>query len=280
MTIVRSLGSGSSGNALLIETDGCCIAVDCGIGPRALVSGLRAASRRLKDLDAVLVTHEHADHIRSLPQVLAGRVPVLATAGTARGCGLASTAVEHVRDGRPVTVGQAEVTPLSVMHDAAEPCGYFLQCGGSAITVLTDLGAAHESLHPFLAASNLIVIEANHDERMLRGGPYPAHLKRRVLSDVGHLSNADCAALLVAALPLDGRVRTVWLAHLSTTNNRPELARAAVDAALVERGVDARVIPLPRYDNDVVWNPADVERPPRQLGFDFGTPDTNRRYVG
>ena len=270
MTVVRSLGSGSSGNALLVQTESCLIAVDCGISPRALVSGLRAAGRRLADLDAVLLTHEHADHVRSLPQVLAGRVPVLATRGTPSAARLPAAVWEPVRANVPFTVQDFEVTPLAVSHDAAEPCGYHLRCRGATLTVLTDLGVAHESLHPYLATSDLVVLEANHDEQLLRCGPYPAHLKRRVLSDAGHLSNADCGSLLAAALTVDGRSRTVWLAHLSTTNNRPELARAAVRGALTGRGVDAQVIALPRHGHDVTWSPAYAARRPTQLGFDLG----------
>jgi phosphoribosyl 1,2-cyclic phosphodiesterase len=270
VTVVRSLGSGSSGNALLVESEDCLIAVDCGIGARELVSGLRAAGRTLAELDAVLLTHEHTDHIRALPPVIAGKVPVLATAGTARAARLPMAAWEPVRAGAPVSIKWLEVTPLAVSHDAAEPCGYFVRCGACAIAVFTDLGSPHESLHPYLAASDLVVLEANHDEHLLRRGPYPAHLKRRVLSDVGHLSNVDCGSLLAAALPLDGRTRTVWLAHLSTTNNRPELARTTVRHALAAHGVDAEVVSLPRYRQDVVWTPAMASRRPVQLGLELG----------
>lgn len=269
MIVVRSLGSGSSGNALLVDTGDCLIAVDCGIGPRALAAGLRAAGRTLSDLDAVLLTHEHTDHVRSLPQVVASKVPVLATPGTARAAMLPIAGWVPVRAHSRVMVKSAEVTALPVSHDAAEPCGYHLRSRTRVITILTDLGIAQESLHQYLADSDLIVLEANHDEQMLRHGPYPAHLKRRVLSSKGHLSNADCGSLLVAALPDDGRQRTVWLAHLSATNNRPELAGAAVGTVLKDHGIAARVVPLPRYAHDVVWQPATPETRSTQLGFDF-----------
>lgn len=267
MIVVRSLGSGSSGNAVLVDTGDCLLVVDCGIGPRALAQGLRAAGRRVEDLDAVLLTHEHTDHVRSLPTVVARRVPVLATPGTARATRLPIAGWHPVRPHGTLKLGLTEVTPLPVSHDAAEPCGYYLRSQSQAVTILTDLGIAHESLHDYLATSDLIVLEANHDEAMLRLGPYPAHLKRRVLSPTGHLSNTDCGSLLVAALPADNRSRTVWLAHLSATNNRPELARATVQAALTEHGRQAEVSPLPRYGQDVVWQSG--PKAPAQLGLEF-----------
>lgn len=253
MITLRSLGSGSSGNAILIESGDVAVMVDCGVGVRTLAHALRASGRRLADLDAVLLTHEHTDHVRALPQVVANRVRVIATPGTARATMLPLTAWTPIRSRRPIQVAGLEVTSLSVSHDAAEPCGYFLRDQGGAVTILTDLGAAEASLLPYLAASDLIVLEANHDVAMLQRGPYPAHLKRRVLSNKGHLSNDDCGSLLTAALSADGRCRTVWLAHLSVTNNRPELAQATVAAALAAAGWEVPVVPLPRYDHTVVW---------------------------
>lgn len=267
MIVVRSLGSGSSGNALLVDTGDCLLVVDCGIGPRALAQGLRAAGRRFEDLDAVLLTHEHTDHVRSLPTVVARQVPVLATPGTARATRLPIAGWQPVRSHVTLKLGMTEVTPLPVSHDAVEPCGYYVRTQSQAVTILTDLGVAHESLHDYLAASDLIVVEANHDEQMLRLGPYPAHLKRRVLSPTGHLSNAACGSLLVAALPAESRTRTIWLAHLSATNNRPELARTTVQGALAEHGRLAEVLPLPRHGQDVVWQSGPTA--PAQLGFEF-----------
>lgn len=267
MIVVRSLGSGSSGNALLVDTGDCLLVVDCGIGPRALVHGLHAAGRRFEDLDAVLLTHEHTDHVRSLPTIVARQVPVLATPGTARATRLPIAGWQPVRPHGTLKLGLTEVTALPVSHDAAEPCGYYLRSQSRAVTILTDLGIAHESLHDYLAASDLIVLEANHDEAMLRFGPYPAHLKRRVRSPTGHLSNAECGSLLVTALPADNRARTIWLAHLSATNNRPELARTTVQAALSEHGRQAKVLPLPRYGQDIVWQSGPTA--PAQLGLEF-----------
>jgi phosphoribosyl 1,2-cyclic phosphodiesterase len=246
--------------------------VDCGIGTRALASGLRLANRSISDLDAVLLTHEHTDHVRALPKIVASQVSVVATAGTARATRLPIASWTHVRGRTSMPLRSLEITALAVSHDAAEPCGYHIRCQSHAITVLTDLGAGHPSLHDFLAESDLIVLEANHDEAMLRAGPYPAHLKRRVLSTSGHLSNADCGSLLTEALPANGRARTIWLAHLSTTNNRPDLAESSVRTALQAQGRNDHVVALPRYNHDVAWQSADTDPAPAQLRMDLSLP--------
>jgi len=264
---VRSLGSGSSGNALLIDAGTTSLVVDCGIGPRALVAGLAAANRTIGELKAVLLTHEHVDHVRALPRVAKEGVPLIATTGTARAAGVPPKSVESVRDGREVRIAEASVVPIGVSHDAAEPCGYHIRLAGIAVTVVTDLGRPEPALLEYLAASDLIVLEANHDEALLRAGPYPAHLKRRVLSPTGHLSNADCGRLLGDALATSARSPTVWLAHLSTTNNRPALARQAVERALVVRGLTPPVVPLPRHGHELVWRPGEHRRVAVQLSL-------------
>lgn len=264
---VRSLGSGSSGNALLIEGGKTSLVVDCGVGPRALAAGLRASDRAVRDLDAVLLTHEHVDHVRALPRVVKDGVPLIATLGTARAANVPSSSVEPVAPGREVGVAGASVTAIGVSHDAAEPCGYHIRLAEIAITVVTDLGRREPALLDYLAGSDLIVLEANHDEALLRAGPYPAHLKRRVLSPTGHLSNADCGRLLGDALAGSRRSPTVWLAHLSTTNNRPALARQTVEQALAARGLTPPVVPLPRHGHDLVWRPGEQRRAAVQLSL-------------
>ena len=255
---VRNLGSGSSGNALLVDAGDTVVAIDCGVGPQALLAGLQASGRRAEQLDAVLLTHEHVDHVRSLPQVSRWGVPVVATSGTARATASVARSYEEIRRSRPMQVGSLEITAIDVSHDAAEPCGFHLRAAGVSVTILTDLGSANGDLVEYLGAADLIVIEANHDEAMLRSGPYPAHLKRRVLSATGHLSNADCGRLLAAALAGDQRARTIWLAHLSRTNNRPILARQTVERALAAHGVAQPVVPLLRHGHEQVWPSGEV----------------------
>lgn len=268
--VVRSLGSGSSGNALLIDHGGTSLIVDCGVGPRALIAGLKAAGRAVGEVDAVLLTHEHVDHVRSLPRILKEGVPLVATAGTARAAGLAAAATEAIALGRDTAIAGASVIAIGVSHDAAEPCGYHVRMAGIAVTIVTDLGRPEPALAAYLAASDLIVLEANHDEALLRRGPYPAHLKRRVLSATGHLSNADCGRLLGDALAGSRRRPTVWLAHLSTTNNRPPLARRTVQRALAERGLTPPVVAIPRHGHDLVWQPGEPSGEAVQLSFAIG----------
>ena len=255
---VRSLGSGSSGNALLVESATTAVLVDCGVGARGLAAGLASAGRSLRALDAVLISHEHSDHVRSLPNVVRAAVPILTTNGTARAAHVPSPLWHEVRAGFPVRVGDLTITPTGVSHDAAEPCGFHLRAADAAVTIVTDIGRPNDAIADFVADSDLIVLEANHDEQMLRFGPYPSYLKRRVLSDVGHLSNADCAALLARALRTGGRSRSIWLAHLSQTNNRPRLAEQAVAQHLVQTGTAHAVAALPRHGHALVWRADDT----------------------
>lgn len=262
---VQSLGSGSSGNALLIETTTQSFVIDCGIGPRALKTALAAYGRDLSTITALFLSHEHSDHVRSLGSFERAAVPIIATTGTARAADVAKHLWQEIRPESPIRIGKAEITALPVQHDAAEPCGYVFTIEESRIVVLTDLGCATESLREAVGAADLVVIEANHDEQMLRRGPYPAYLKQRVLSPQGHLSNVACADFLVDAFAGSAHIRTVWLAHLSQTNNRPGLATTAVEAALAAHGHAFPVSALPRTRRGPVWQPGAVSLPPRQL---------------
>ena len=222
------------------------------------------------DLAAVLLTHEHADHVRSLPNVVRAGVPVLATRGTALAAGVPTRVWEDVTIGRATAVGRLAVTPIGVSHDAAEPCGYHIQANGTAITVITDIGRADEAIDGYIADSDLVVLEANHDDAMLRHGPYPLHLKRRVLSDVGHLSNDDCGRTLARALTGATRPRTIWLAHLSHVNNRPRLAVQTVARILTERGMVHPIVPLARYGHETVWRSDEAPSFALQLALPLG----------
>lgn len=253
---VRNLGSGSSGNALLVEANDAALLVDCGIGKRQLAAGLAAAGRTAASLSAVLVTHEHGDHIRSLPDLDRAGVTTVATANTLRAVAQDARVLELAVPGTPLTADGFEITVLPVSHDAADPCGFTIAAGNHRITVLTDLGTPDEALRDAVGASDLVVLEANHDELMLRAGPYPAHLKRRVLSTTGHLSNADYAKLLVGALRGGPRRPTVWLAHLSQTNNRPNVAERAVRDALAAAGLALTITAMARTGHQQTWRPA------------------------
>jgi len=253
---VQSLGSGSSGNAFLITTPESTVLVDCGVGIRTINAALRTREMTVTDIDAICVTHEHSDHIRTLPKVIHRDVELYATGGTARRSAIPASQHTRAIEQEPVSIQGITIWPLPVAHDAIEPCGFMAELpGGARITVLTDLGSWHDSLKDFVRASDLIVLEANHDEDMLRYGPYPAYLKRRVASDVGHLSNRHCGLALAETLHGTTHRPEIWLAHLSEHNNRPGLAESTVRDALNEQDLDLAVTALPRKSPGEIWTP-------------------------
>ena len=252
---VQSLGSGSSGNALLLDDSDSSVLVDCGLGPRLLAKALAAANRRIEDIGIVLITHEHIDHVRGLKGLTRHGARFIASAGTAFAAGLPPPSWEEIRMGASIRAGGFTVTALAVSHDAEEPCGYHIAAAsGGKVVVLTDLGRRDDSLLDPLSEANLIILEANHDIQMLRTGPYPQHLKRRVLSPTGHLSNADCGDLLATSLCRVSNPGVVWLAHLSQTNNRPQLAVSTVRQSLAAAGVATNVVALPRQATGPTWS--------------------------
>jgi phosphoribosyl 1,2-cyclic phosphodiesterase len=237
---LQVLASGSSGNAIFVSVGGTRLLIDAGIAYSALTKALAAIDERVSDLTAVLVSHEHVDHGRCLPD-LCNRQPsvsVLASRGTARVLERRDgvpCAGQHLRDGSALEVGDLRVTPFAVSHDAAEPLGFRLEHGDFALAVATDLGTATTGVRDMLAGCRVLVVEANHDPGMLWSGPYPEFLKRRIASDVGHLSNAQAAELLDSTAGPD--LDVVLLAHLSRKNNTPGCALATVTAAFDRPGV-------------------------------------------
>ena len=252
-TTVQSLGSGSSGNGFLITHHNTVILLDCGVGIRSLQRGLRERSRTLDGLDAIVVTHEHSDHVRTLSSFVGRDVPIVSTVGTRRRANIPPPQWEAISFARPLEIGEVTVWAIGVSHDAAEPCGYLLETPTSSVSIFTDLGCWNDAVAEAAGASDLVVLESNHDEVMLRRGPYPMHLKRRVASDVGHLSNAACAMALAEVLQGGATEPEIWLAHLSETNNLPELAAATTVEALATRDVVVPVTALPRRAPGPVW---------------------------
>lgn len=279
---VQSLGSGSSGNAFLIQRGDHLVLLDCGIGIRTIRQALAKRNRRLDQIDAVLLTHEHIDHVRTLPQVLAAETPVIATRGTFDMLRIPGNQWLPISAPRSVDVAGMSIWALPVHHDASEPCGYLVEMPEARITIITDLGSWHERLEGAIAASDLVVLEANHDDDMLRRGPYPPHLKRRVASAVGHLSNLECATAIAGMARAGRSTPDVWLAHLSETNNCPGLAEATVREVVAKVDVELPVRALPRREPGPIWAPPSIRtrRPytpfeeshrnagPTQLGFD------------
>lgn len=234
---IASLASSSKGNALYIEAGGVRLLIDAGISARKLCQGLDSLQVPPGELDAIIITHEHQDHIRGLERFsrLHPHIPLLATAGTAEACrALGIDRVEAcLRDGQSLRLGNAELIPFSTQHDAREPIGLRLEAGATSLGLCTDLGCTPFTVREALDGVHLLVLEANYDEAMLARGPYPGFLKRRVGGDQGHLSNLQARELLRRLL--HPGLGAVLLAHLSEKNNRPEVALTAVGQALWEQ---------------------------------------------
>ena len=226
-----SLGSGSRGNALLVRSHGACVLVDCGFGPRELERRMALRGMHPRDLDGVLVTHEHSDHAGGVA-ALARRhgLTVFASAGTARAARFDGVRLEVLVGERREHIGDLEVLPVTVPHDAREPCQFVLGHRARSLGVLTDLGSVTPLVRERFGACDALLLECNHDREMLASGPYPWPLKQRVGGDWGHLSNTQAAELLAASR--HAALQHVVAAHLSEQNNAPARARAALEAVL------------------------------------------------
>lgn len=228
------LGSGSAGNGLLVEAGRTRVLLDCGFPLREAQVRLARLKVDPGELDALLVTHEHEDHAGGVARLAARHgIPVYLTHGTRRALKpalLPSTDV-HLIDGHtPFAVGDLEIHPFPVPHDAREPVQFVFTDGAVRLGVLTDTGSPTPHIPAMLNGCHGLVLECNHEPEMLEKGPYPSPLKRRVAGRYGHLANPAAAALLES---LDtGPLQHLVAAHLSQTNNTPELARRALAQAL------------------------------------------------
>ncbi len=236
---VLSLGSSSSGNALLIEFGSRRVLVDAGLSSREIALRLEAARCPPRSIRCVLLTHEHRDHARGAERFSVRHgVPVACVAETLEAMDLSRAHLAAwcpIDPGREMDLDGVRVLPFPVPHDAASPIGFVLEGEGVRVGVALDLGHATALVEQRLRGCHVLVVESNHDGRMLREGPYPWHLKQRIASRLGHLSNEEAASLL--ARSADGSCRAVVLAHLSERNNTQALARAAASAALARAGL-------------------------------------------
>lgn len=232
------LGSGSRGNAAVVATSQTRLLVDAGFRRRELVRRLTAAGHHPEALDAVLITHEHSDHVAGLDRLAAKQpIAVYINEGTRSALGKTGEGLERVEtfvSGASFTVGDIEVTPFTIPHDAADPVAFRFRAEGVRLVVVTDLGYLAENVKDQLRGADCAVLESNHDTEMLKNGGYPWALKQRVASRVGHLSNETVAAYLGG--DFDGAPAHLILAHLSENNNLPELALLAAQRALANRG--------------------------------------------
>ncbi len=233
-----SIASGSSGNCIYAGTDSTGVLIDAGISGKKVTEGLRSICRKPEEIDAILITHEHSDHIKGLG-VLARKygIPVYSTAGTKDAMlsqhllGSVDESLFHeIKPDQCFGIGDFCVHPFRVSHDAAEPVAYRLSCGDKSIAIATDLGFYDEYIVDHLRNLDAVLIESNHDINMLQVGTYPYYLKQRILGRRGHLSNENAGRLLGEIL--HDRMKAVLLGHLSRENNYEALALATVCAEI------------------------------------------------
>lgn len=298
---VVSLGSGSSGNALLVEAGPqgrTKLLVDAGLGGNVLRERLRRVGVQVGQLQGTLVTHEHSDHVIGLPSLMKRHaIPVIADPRTYKALedGLISgvwrtdsgalvpapeddtRAIQVARSvnnalldvgeeqigartlalqvGTRRVIGDIEVTSFPISHDAVAPCGYLLSAGGCRVCIVTDSGEVTPEMVASIGLADLLILEANHDRQRLLRGPYPAHLKQRILSSTGHLSNDQAADTVLRTWRPDS-VRWLWLAHISRTNNTPALALRSVRTRLQAAGANLTQLHISALPPDMggVWD--------------------------
>jgi len=229
-----SIASGSSGNCIYIGSDTTHILIDAGISGKRTEEGLQKLGLSMGDISAILISHEHVDHIQGLG-VLTRRyhTPVYCTMGTRNAilCENKVGAIQEelfqvVTSDERITIGDLQIVPIRISHDAAQPVAYKISYGTQKCAVVTDLGYFDDYIVESLRGVNVLLLEANHDIHMLQVGKYPYYLKQRILGNRGHLSNESCGQLLCRLVHKD--LKAVVLGHLSQENNLPELAYEAV----------------------------------------------------
>lgn len=239
-----SLRSGSSGNCyyLFTETDG--LIIDSGIGLRTIKKTFREYGLRLDQIHNMVVTHDHSDHVKASGAVsMAFGIPVYATQLVHDGIKrnycikkkIPASQQRIVTKGQTTQIGDFTVTPFAVPHDSMDNVCYKIEYGGVVFALITDVGHVTEEIARLINSADYLVIEANHEIEMLDAGPYPQHLKERIKSPTGHLSNDDCAKAI--ADNRSERLKHIWLCHLSGENNTPERAAETVGSILASRGV-------------------------------------------
>ena len=240
MINVYPLYSSSSGNMFNIETPNANILIDIGVSYKKIICGLEAINKSINDISAILITHEHIDHIKGL-EVLCknNNIPIYACGKTSDYLyDLLSNSdikadINKINYNKPFKINDTEITAFQTSHDAVMPCGYNIKCMDKSVTYATDLGFVSDEVIEYLKLSDLAILEANYDKTMLDFGKYPYNLKLRIKSKLGHLSNED-AANTIATLSKFG-VNNYILAHLSENNNNEALARSSIEEILKQK---------------------------------------------
>lgn len=240
-----SIASGSSGNSIYFGSDNTHILIDTGISNKRIEEGLKNLGLKVSDLSGILITHEHSDHIQGLRTLTKKyQIPIYATKGT-----LDYIKAKKIIEGNEdlcnvisadtkITIDDIDASVFKISHDASEPVGFRLSTAGKSVAVATDMGVYDEYIVDKLQDLDAILLEANHDIRMLEAGPYPYHLKRRILGSKGHLCN-EIAGKLLARI-LNDNLKHVLLGHLSKENNYPSLAYETVKVEIDEADVEYR----------------------------------------
>lgn len=239
-----SLGSGSCGNCYYFETEEGAFLIDAGLSPRMIKNRLLTQGLTMDKIKAVFVTHDHADHVKSVSR-LSERldIPIYATElvheGIHRNLGvkpkLKKQYIRYINHNHRFTMFGLKFTPFHVPHDSRDNVGYYIEGDGFSFTLMTDIGHVTEEMEYFIRKTNYLVIEANYDKQMLLDGKYPEFLKERILSNGGHLCNDITAETIVKNY--HPSLKRIWLCHLSGHNNRPDVAYHAVADALRKSGV-------------------------------------------
>ncbi len=225
---VHILASGSDGNCAVIRGPESSVMVDAGISRKRILRLMDLNGIDPSEISGILVTHEHTDHVSGVgPTARRLECPVFCTAGTMAGSNMGKVDFRQVSACRPFSLGGMEVMPLPTSHNAAEPVCYRLSSEDGTVLIATDTGVLTAPVKQALAEADVAVIESNYDRRMLSEGPYPYPLKRLIDSDIGHMSNYMCAEA-IRATSREGR--RIFLAHLSKTNNTPDVAKETVEA--------------------------------------------------
>lgn len=245
-----SLGSGSKGNATIAEYADTTILIDCGFSLKETTRRLEMLGHDAALIDAILVTHEHSDHIRGVgPLARKHNIPVWTTRGTASRADWGNIAeVNHFDVHHELIINDIHIQPFPVPHDAREPCQFVISDGNKRLGILTDTGSLTSHIEEQLSGCDALVLECNHDEAMLASGPYPPSLKDRVGGRFGHLSNRQSAELISK---LDtSKLEHIVAAHLSEENNSPDLARWALSEVL---GCEPGWVQVARQDTVLDW---------------------------
>lgn len=248
-----SFGSGSSGNCYFLFTESTGLLIDAGVGIRTIKKYFREYGLSLSQVKHILITHDHADHIKAAGALsIETNADVYATAKVHAGIvqnfcvrkKVPEAQVKLMETGSRIALDGLAVRSFAVPHDSADNVGYCVTADGITFCLMTDAGCITPDMAREISLADYLVIEANHDEALLRSGRYPAHLQARILSETGHLSNRACGTALLNYA--SNKLRRVWLCHLSEDNNRPEIALETVTAIVKESNADYMVSVLER----------------------------------